>query len=180
MYSVTKLPMTPAPVAGLFSFSFDYKQFCGDTDTPAGIEKLGAAAIRASQFPLNSQTMIINGLVKEIEALLTLAANGPVPPAPVPHGPGGPLIVGAEAPVTAQDAMSYATALQASQGVVFTQDVLTKLSAHPEVIKLLRTKSERQQARILATPGWLDKIIGWLATYGPMIAKFLMLLLPLL
>ncbi len=179
MYDVTKLPMTPAPVGGLLNFNFDYKQFCGDADTTAGIEKIAASGIRASSFPFNSQTMIINGLVKEIEALLAMAAGGTVLPAPVPHGPGG-IIVGAEAPMTTHDAVSYSQAIQASQGIVLGTDVLAKLQANPDVVRLLKTKSEKQQAKILTTPGWLDKIIGWLVTYGPMIAKILMMLLPLL
>ena len=161
------------PVGGLLDgflkVGFDYKKFIGDPDLRTGIEKIASALKNSVTSPLNLDDKIIDGMVVSLEAWLDSLKTQ--------HNP---LVVGVAAPVplTAADAANYAAHIEYSQGVVLSQDVKDKLAANPEVIRLLKHKSERYQAKLLASP-WFDTLLQWLKDYGPMIAQFLMILLPL-
>jgi len=163
----------PQPVGGLFSVGFDHKGFCADPDTRLAIEKLAASAERHTTSPLNLDKTVIDGLVRSLEAWLAGLAATPV------VAPGGPLVVGAMAPVpvTAIEAQTYMTSLASTQGVVFSQAILDKVNAHPDLIRLLERRTKAYQVKLLNS-AWLDTVIQWLVTYGPTIAQFLMALLP--
>lgn len=159
-----------APQGGLrdlFTLGFDVKAFCADPDFRLGIEKVAAALKRAASAPLNLDDKAIDIIVTSIEGLLDQVKNS------------GGLIVGADTPVTTAEASTYLTNLAASTGTVFSAEVMAKVQAHPELVRILKKKSPEYQAKLLNSE-WLDTVIGWLVKYGPTIAQMLMIFLPLL
>lgn len=158
------------PVSGLGDFlkvGFDYKKMISAPDFRFGIEKIANAVKDATTSPLNLDDKVIDGMVLSIEAWLdSLKAQSG----------GGGLVVGAMAPTPVESANAV-TAL-AKLGT-FDAAVVSKVKAHPKVLEVIDHRSKEQQVKILNSE-WLDKIIGWITTYGPMIAKLLMFLIPLL
>ena len=161
-----------APQGGLrdlFTLGFDVKAFCADPDFRLGIEKVAAALKRAASAPLNLDDKAIDIIVTSIEGLLDQVKNS------------GGLIVGAiaETPITGAEASTYLANLAVSTGTVFSAEVMAKVQAHPDLVRILKKKSPEYQAKLLNSE-WLDTVIGWLVKYGPTIAQMLMIFLPLL
>lgn len=159
-----------APQGGLrdlFTLGFDVKAFCADPDFRLGIEKVAAALKRAASAPLNLDDKAIDIIVTSIEGLLDQVKNS------------GGLIVGADAPATAAEAATYLAGLAKKTGSTFSTEIIAKVQAHPELVRILKKKSPEYQAKLLNSE-WLDTVIGWLVKYGPTIAQMLMIFLPLL
>lgn len=151
----------------------DYKGLFADPAFRATLQQQSALLAKYTTSPMNIDDPLIANFEKQLEVWLDSFK--------VVNVPDHPLVVGAMAPTPGQisQAKSYLSSLASSEHVVFSQVTADKVAAHPEVIKLISGRERAQQAKILESP-WLDKIIGWLTKYGPLIAQILMLLVPLL
>ncbi len=156
---------------GFLKLNFDYKGLAADPGTKQVLRSAESLLAKYTTSPMNIDDPLFDNLEKQIEAWLdTLKANQPNHP-----------IVGAMAltPAAVASAQNYMRALAASQGKVFSQEVINKVASHPDFPHVVSHRTEEQQGKIMLSP-WLDKIIGWIEAYGPLIAQFLMILVPLL
>lgn len=167
--------MPADPVGGLLDgftkIGVDYKALFADPEFRATIQKQADLLAKYTTSPLNIDDPLIANFEKQLEVWLDSFKKA------APHAP---LVVGAMAPspVAVAEAKAFVVGLEKSEGVVFSEAVKEKVAANPDVPHLLRKRSAKNQAAILNSP-WLDKIIGWITTYGPTIAQFLMILVPL-
>lgn len=147
----------------------DLKGLAADVEFRGTIHKQAELLDKYITTPMNFDALAITALEKQITAWLdSMKAKMP--------GGGGGLVVGAMAPSPQESA----TAVTALAGLgSFDAGIVAKVKANPKVMDVISHRSKEQQAKILNSE-WLDKIIGWITTYGPVIAKLLMFLIPLL
>lgn len=151
---------------GLLDVGLDYKGLFADPEFVATIRKQSELFAKYLKTPLNFDDPIIAGIEKQIENWL----------ASFKTASGGGLVVGAMATTPVESA--NAVAALAHLGT-FDAAIVSKVKSHPKVLEVISGRSAEQQAKILNSE-WLDKVIGWVTTYGPVIAKLLMFLIPLL
>lgn len=167
--------MPADPVGGLLDgftkIGVDYKALFADPEFRATIQKQADLLAKYTTSPLNIDDPLIANFEKQLEAWLDTFKKA---------NPHAPLVVGAMAPspVAVAEAKSFVANLATHTGVVFSEEVKEKVAANPDVVHLLRKRNDKNAAAILNS-AWLDKIIGWIQTYGPTIAQFLMILVPL-
>lgn len=146
----------------------DLKGLAADAEFRATIHKQAELLEKYVTTPLNFDAMLFAALEKQIVNWLdTLKAKMPG---------GGGLVVGAMAPTPVETA--NAVSALAKLGT-FDAVVVAKIKNNPKVLEVINHRSKEQQAKIINSE-FLDKIIGWITTYGPVIAKLLMFLIPLL
>jgi hypothetical protein len=164
-------------VGGLFDswtkIGVDYKGLFADPAFRATLQTQAALMAKYTTSPMNIDDPLIANFEKQLEVWLDSFKSV--------NTPDHPLVIKAMAPSPAQivNAKSYLSNLASQEHIVFSQLTVDKVTAHPEVIKLISGRERDQQAKILDS-AWLDKIIGWVVKYGPLIAQILMFLVPLL
>lgn len=176
----------------LASVKFDWKKI-DPKELKAAINAIGDGAIAMAQHvgkAIKPAVEVFGGVddiaidkatdleVAGIKALVAMAIHQV--DIVLPSGP-GPFM--ASPPMTQADVtdwMNSLTSEEVAMGLPVTQHnakCVEKVMAKPEVVKLIKRLPKKKQMRALTDENFLDKILAFLAKYGPVLSQILSLLL---